>query len=263
MIIIKILNLKINNKLYHMASKKQNLLNKFYNNDNILEIGVDEAGRGPMLGRVYSAAVILPKSDNFNHSLMKDSKKFTSEKKLNEAADYIKKNAIAWSVSYCTEQEIDKINILQATHKAMHGAISDITQNMQTNMQSNIQSNMQSNMQSNNFDIATFTNYKLLIDGNNFKPYTKYSDNTGFVQIPHVCIEGGDNKYTSIAAASILAKTTRDNYIHELCKNNEYLDDYYQISKNKGYGTQAHRDGIIKNGICEFHRKTFGICKNY
>ena len=102
-----------------------------------------------------------------------------------------------------------------------------------------------------------------MIDGNNFKPYTRYDEPIGIIQIPHVCIEGGDNKYTSIAAASILAKYERHKYIEELCEKNPHLDEYYQISKNKGYGTQVHRDGISQNGISEFHRKTFGMCKNY
>ena len=227
-----------------MAKKRnQIVLNKYYNNDELFEIGVDEAGRGPMLGRVYSAAVILPKTEDFNHALMKDSKRFSSKKKLNEAADYIKKTAIAWSVSYSTEEEIDKINILKATHKAMHSAIGDLHSNHRLTNSNN--------------------NYRLLIDGNNFKPYTKYYEESGIVQIPHICIEGGDNKYTSIAAASILAKTFRDDYIEELCKNNPYLDQHYEISKNKGYGTQKHRDGIVNYGITKFHRKTFGICRNY
>ena len=109
------------------AVKKQKIvLEKYYNNDDTFEIGVDEAGRGPMLGRVYSAAVILPKTDEFNHYLMKDSKKFTSQKKITEAANYIKENAIAWSVAYSTEKEIDNINILQATYKAMHSAIRNL-----------------------------------------------------------------------------------------------------------------------------------------
>ena len=96
-------------------------LNSCFCDDKTLEIGVDEAGRGPMIGRVYTAAVILPKDINaFNHSLMKDSKKFTSVKKIQEAAEYIKANAIAWFVGYSTEQVIDEVNIRNATHRAMH-----------------------------------------------------------------------------------------------------------------------------------------------
>ena len=137
------------------AVKKQKIvLEKYYNNDDTFEIGVDEAGRGPMLGRVYSAAVILPKTDEFNHYLMKDSKKFTSQKKITEAANYIKENAIAWSVAYSTEKEIDNINILQATYKAMHSAIRNLD----------------------GVDINNFKSYHLLVDGSNFKRYTQYSD---------------------------------------------------------------------------------------
>ena len=98
-------------------------LKKYFEDNNVIEIGVDEVGRGPMLGRVYSAAVILPKDDSFNHILMKDSKCFTSEKKIQEVAEYIKKHAIKWNIAYCSEQEIDELNIRQATHIAMHKAI--------------------------------------------------------------------------------------------------------------------------------------------
>ena len=103
------------------------ILNKFYQeNDNIIEIGVDEAGRGPLFGSVYSAAVILPKDDTFNHSIVKDSKKFHSKKKIEEVANYIKENALAWYVSFEDEKVIDDINILQATQKAMHTSILEV-----------------------------------------------------------------------------------------------------------------------------------------
>jgi|TARA_B110000285_G_scaffold123832_1_gene139858 ribonuclease HII len=221
--------------------KTVNVLDKYYNEDDILEIGIDEAGRGPMLGRVYAAAVILPKTEDFKHHLMKDSKKFTSKKKITEVAEYIKENAIAWSVAYSTEEEIDKINILQATYKAMHAAIRGID----------------------GLDITNFKTHRLLVDGSNFKRYTEYSDQTGIANISHTCITGGDNKYTSIAAASILAKTERDLYIENLCMENPTLDERYCISKNKGYGTKIHIDGINKYGITEYHRKTFGICRHF
>ena len=210
--------------------KTVNVLDKYYNEDDILEIGIDEAGRGPMLGRVYAAAVILPKTEDFKHHLMKDSKKFTSKKKITEVAEYIKENAIAWSVAYSTEEEIDKINILQATYKAMHAAIRGID----------------------GLDITNFKTHRLLVDGSNFKRYTEYSDQTGIANISHTCITGGDNKYTSIAAASILAKTERDLYIENLCMENPTLDERYCISKNKGYGTKIHIDGINKYGITEY-----------
>lgn len=215
----------------------QNPLSKCFDvESSALEIGIDEAGRGPMLGRVYSAAVILPKGDDFKHEMMKDSKRFHSEKKLRETAEYIKEHAIKWSVAFSTEQTIDQINIRNATHAAMHEAARNI--------------------------IEPDFEYHLLVDGNDFKPFTIFSNNLMY-QIPHTCIEGGDNKYTAIAAASILAKVSRDEYIADICKVHPDLDSRYQISKNKGYGTAAHHEGIVKHGITEFHRKTFGICRNY
>ncbi len=209
-----------------------------------LEIGVDEAGRGPMMGRVYTAAVILPKDDSFNHSLMKDSKKFHSEKKIREAAEYIKKNALAWCVTYCDEAEVDELNIRNATHKSMHKSIKGI-------------------MNSDNYSSVLYSEYHLLIDGNDFKPVLVMDDEIGLVQVKHTCIEGGDNKYTAIAAASILAKVSRDTYIEELCKEHPYLITNYDLLKNKGYGTAKHMAGIREHGISPFHRKTFGLCKHF
>ena len=215
------------------------VLDKCYSTDDTnVEIGVDEAGRGPMMGRVYTAAVILPKDDSFDHSLMKDSKKFHSEKKIREVAEYIKKNALAWSVSYSTESEIDQYNIRNATHNSMHKSIKGVLS-------------------------TKFHNYTLLIDGNDFKPLMMYDDNMGMVQLRHVCIEGGDNKYSAIAAASILAKVSRDTYIEELCKEYPYLNENYDLLSNKGYGTAKHMAGIREHGISPFHRKTFGLCKSF
>ena len=205
--------------------------------DTSIEIGIDEAGRGPMLGRVYSAAVILPKDDTFKHEMMKDSKRFHSEKKIKDVAEYIKKHAINWKVAYCTAEEIDKINIRNATHKAMHKAIKEL--------------------------IEDDKKYHLLVDGNDFKPYIRFNETYGMVQVPHITIEGGDNKYTAIAAASILAKVARDEYITEICTNEPILDERYQLLKNKGYGTKAHMNGIREYGISKYHRQTFGVCKNY
>ena len=219
----------------------------FSDNEQTLEIGVDEAGRGPMLGRVYAAAVILPKdTTNFDHSLMKDSKKFHSEKKIKEVAEYIKSKAIAWAVGYSTEQVIDKINIRNATHRAMHEAIREVI-----------------HKQAPNAPNAPNAVYHLLIDGNDFTPFNNVSLQKGFVPVPSTCIEGGDNTYSAIAAASILAKVARDTYIEELCKEQPNLDQHYSILKNKGYGTKIHMDGIKQHGISEFHRKSFGVCKQY
>jgi ribonuclease HII len=227
--------------------KSVNCLQKKFNtsNLNIMEIGIDEAGRGPMFGRVYSAAVILPNNEEFKYELLKDSKKFTSEKKINEVADYIKTNALAWSVSYEDEKTIDSINIRQATLCAMHKAISELIK--QTNSISNSTIN---------------EHYYLLVDGNDFKPYTYYCEATHIIkQINHILIEGGDNKFCSIAAASILAKVERDKYIKEMCINFPKLNIYYGLLKNKGYGTSKHIEGIKKYGISKWHRTTYGCCK--
>lgn len=220
-----------------------------FTNENINEIGVDEAGRGPMIGRVYSAAVILPKDPLlFDHGSMKDSKKFTSNKKIKEVANYIKEHAIAWSVGYSTEQVIDDINIRNATHRAMHEAIRGTMKIINDNTKLENPSHL----------------YHLLIDGNDFTPFTSVNKQTlEFIHVPHTCIESGDNKYSSIAAASILAKVSRDTYIEELCKENPYLDEKYGLLKNKGYGTKKHMDGIKEYGITKFHRKSFGICKQF
>ena len=219
---------------------KTDPLKPYYSEEYQYEIGIDEAGRGPMLGRVYTAAVVLPKDNSFNHSLMKDSKRFTSTKKINEAAEYIKKNALAYSITYETEESIDKINIRQATLKAMHSAVANCL------------------TQLNNSDVM------LLVDGCDFKPYMLLDVTNGeYKQIPNTCIEGVDNKYTAIAAASILAKVERDAYIEALCNEYPYLDERYDILKNKGYGTKKHLDGIKEHGITAFHRRTYGICKNY
>jgi len=227
------------------------LKSTFLDNSKTLEIGIDEAGRGPMLGRVYTAAVILPKDNTFDHSLMKDSKRFHSEKKIKEAEEYIKKNAIIWSVQYSEREEIDKLNIRNATHVAMHKCVLDIIQRL--------------NGISNNSAAAAAkaAEYHLLVDGNDFKPFLIMSEVDGFVQVPHTCIEGGDNKYSAIAAGSILAKVARDQYIEDLCKEHPELDERYGLLKNKGYGTKIHMDGIKKYGISPFHRTSFGICSTF
>jgi len=212
-------------------------------NENIYEIGVDEVGRGPLFGRVYTAAVVLPKSiDTFDHARMKDSKRFHSTKKIKDVADYIRENAVAWSVSYEDEKVVDSINILQATQKAMHTCIKDVITRLPK-------------------DHSTV---QLLIDGNYFKPITKMNKERGMIEtLSHICIEGGDNKYTAIAAASILAKVARDEYIAGLCQQYPSLDEKYGISSNKGYGSKRHLDGIKEHGITIWHRRSFGICKEY
>jgi ribonuclease HII len=228
----------------------QQPLQKFYKEDaNIFEIGVDEAGRGPLFGRVYTAAVILPKDDTFDHSRVKDSKKFHSKKKIEEVAEYIKANAIAWYVSFEDEKVIDDINILQATQKAMHNSILETRKQIINKMKENNTENY---------------NIELLIDGNYFNPITILNKKTAKIEsIPYITIEGGDNKYTAIAAASILAKVERDKYIDELCQQNPTLAEYYGIDSNKGYGAKRHIDGIKEHGITIWHRRSFAPCKNY
>jgi ribonuclease HII len=230
------------------------LLKKYYHEFATLEIGADEVGRGPMLGRVYSGAVILPKDDRFDHFKMKDSKKFTSKnpKKIQEVSEYIKEHAIAWAVEYEDEKVIDEINILQATQSAMHKAIKSVIKQLEQKQSEQVSVG------------PNYDNLLLLIDGNYFKQLTILNHGkTKLVHINYETIEGGDNKYTAIAAASILAKVERDKYIHELCVENPELVERYGIDSNKGYGAKVHMDGIKKYGITKWHRRTFGICKNY
>jgi ribonuclease HII len=209
----------------------------FDSNLNVIEIGVDEVGRGPLFGRVYAGVVVLPEgsSSGFRHDWMKDSKKFHSKKKIEEIAEHIREHAIAWSVEYEDEFVIDEINILQATQRAMHKGIYKVLEQLSDKKE--------------NKEIL------LLVDGNYFKPYSK--------EIKHVTIEGGDNKFTCIAAASILAKVARDKYIEELCAENPELAEKYSIDSNKGYGSKKHLEGIRTHGITKWHRKTFGICRQY
>jgi ribonuclease HII len=227
-----------------LVRKTSTVLSKCFNEDsNIIELGIDEAGRGPMFGRVYAGVVVLPKDDSFDHSLMKDSKKFHSKKKIEQVADYIKENAIAWAVEYEDEKVIDEINILQATQSAFAKGIKSILKQL---------------TEIKNEDIL------LLVDGNYFKPYTTLNKTkTKMETLKYKLIEGGDNKYTSIAAASILAKVERDKYIEELCLENPELIERYAIDSNKGYGSKKHMDGIKKYGITKWHRRTFGICKEF
>ena len=231
--------------------EKQVPLSKYFTNDNnTIEIGVDEVGRGPLFGRVYVAAVILPKDDSFDHSKMKDSKKFHSKKKIEEVSEYIKKNALAWAICYEDEKIIDEVNILQATQRAMHKCIGEILKKEKILFEG---------------DSTTLDKkVQLIIDGNYFNPYMHYNQKRKILeQIQHVCVEGGDNKYSSIAAASILAKVARDTYIDELCKQHPYLVEHYSIDSNKGYGAKKHLDGIKEHGITIWHRRSFGICKEY
>jgi len=222
------------------------LLPFYHENPETIEFGVDEAGRGPLFGRVYSAAVVLPKDDSFHHFLMKDSKKFHSKKKILEVYEYIKQNALAWSVAFSDESTIDSINILQATQQAMHQAISETEKKY---------------MQKTN-DCCE-KKPLLLVDGNYFNPLSRFNKELQKIEVtPHICIEGGDNKYSAIAAASILAKVERDKYIEELCALHPELVEKYDLANNKGYGTKKHMAGIKEHGITEWHRKSFRLKKH-
>jgi ribonuclease HII len=181
----------------------------------LIEAGCDEAGRGCLAGPVFAAAVILP--EGFDHDELTDSKQLP-ESKRNELRGYIESTAIAYAVASVSETEIDEINILNASFLAMHRALDQLKMKPEF----------------------------LIIDGNRFK---KYKD------IKHECIIQGDGKYFSIAAASILAKTYRDDYMQRL-----HTDfPHYKWNTNKGYATKEHRDAIISHGICTHHRKSFTL----
>lgn len=180
-----------------------------------IEAGLDEAGRGCYAGPVFAAAVILPA--DFNHPLLNDSKQL-KEKDRELLRPIIERESIAFAVAAVDNEEIDLINILQASYKAMHLCL----------------------------DKISIVPELLLIDGNRFKTYKT---------IAHECIIKGDGKYTSIAAASILAKTYRDEYMQQL----HHQFPHYGWMQNKGYGTAFHRNAINTHGLCSFHRKSFNI----
>ncbi len=186
-----------------------------YFRKNTVEAGCDEAGRGCLAGPVFAAAVILPV--NFDNDLLNDSKQLT-HKQRNDLRPIIEQEALAWSVSKVSNDEIDEINILNASFLAMTRAVKALK----------------------------IVPEHLLIDGNRFK--------TG-LEIPYTCMVKGDGRYFSIAAASVLAKTYRDDYMEEI--HLQFPD--YDWKRNKGYPTRKHREAIVKCGITKFHRKTFRL----
>lgn len=191
---------------------------KIYFDKILIEAGCDEAGRGCLAGPIFAAAVILPKK--FRNSILDDSKKLSdNQRKL--LRPIIEQEAISWAVAEVSAKEIDKINILNASFLAMHRAL----------------------------DQLNVLPESLLIDGNRFKKYKT---------IPHHCIIEGDGKYMSIAAASILAKTYRDDYMDRLHEQ----FPHYDWMNNKAYATEKHREAIIKYGITEHHRKSFRLIPN-
>lgn len=210
------------------------VLKSSYNNYDY-QIGVDECARGPMFGRLYTSAVILPKN-NFDHSLMRDSKKIKNKQKMETLANYIKTHAIAYSVDYIEAHEIDNINIRQAVLKSMKTSIVNVINSL-------------------NDDGSIFA----LIDGNDF---TNLENPKTQKLVDYECVTKGDDTYSFIAAASILAKYEHDTYIYNLCQQYPELNEKYDIENNVGYGTKKHLQGITEHGITQFHRKTYGICKN-
>ena len=207
-----------------------------------IEAGCDEAGRGCLAGSVYAAAVILP--EDYQNELLNDSKQLT-EKKRYELREIIQRDAVAWAVGIVTPEEIDKINILNASILAMHRALNQLKVRPEA----------------------------IIIDGNRFKPYydplltppvgggnaSKNPPPTGGARgghpLPHTTIVKGDGKYLSIAAASILAKTYRDDYMNQLAE--EYPQ--YDWRSNKGYPTKKHREAIKQFGITPYHRKSYNL----
>lgn len=184
-------------------------------NLEVIEAGCDEAGRGCLAGPVFAAAVVLP--PDFNSDVLNDSKKLTS-KIRNELRPVIEDQALSFAVAMCTPEEIDKLNILWASVEAMHKALRKLT-----------------------VDPG-----HILVDGNRFIQYEN---------VPHTCVVGGDAKYMSIAAASVLAKTYRDEYMLSLHEKHPQ----YDWANNKGYPTKKHREAIKKYGITPYHRKSFNL----
>ena len=195
------------------------LLNKYY--EGKIEAGCDEAGRGCLAGSVYAAAVILP--EGYQNELLNDSKQL-SEKKRYQLREIIERDAVAWAVGIVTPEEIDKINILNASILAMHRALDQLKVRPEA----------------------------IIVDGNRFNPYKDPADGKA---LPSTTIVKGDGKYLAIAAASILAKTYRDDYMNELAK--EYSQ--YDWLSNKGYPTKKHREAIKQFGITPYHRKSYNL----
>lgn len=190
------------------------MLATIYNKEGLLEAGCDEAGRGCLAGSVFAAAVIFP--PDYSNSELNDSKQLTARKRY-ALRDIICRDALAWAVASVEPEEIDRINILNASILAMHRAL----------------------------DRLTLRPGYVIVDGNRFKPYGA---------VPHTTIVKGDGKYLSIAAASILAKTCRDDYMLRL--HEQY--PWYGWDRNAGYPTKLHREGILSHGLTPYHRRSFG-----
>ena len=206
--------------------------------EGLVEAGCDEAGRGCLAGSVYAAAVILP--PDYQNELLNDSKQLTEHRRY-QLRDVIQHDAVAWAVGIVTPEEIDHINILNASILAMHRALDQLTVRPEA----------------------------IIVDGNRFKPYyepstlnaqpstlnPQHSTLNAQPSTPHTCIVKGDAKYLSIAAASVLAKTYRDDYMNHLAE--EYPQ--YDWQSNKGYPTKKHRDAIRQYGITPYHRRSYNL----
>lgn len=217
--------------------KKRTPLPKYYKEDeNLFEIGIDEAGRGPLFGRLYVAGVVLPK--HMDTTEIRDSKKLT-KKKLQTLYTHIRENAVVYHIAFVEAKEIDEINIREAVIKGMHECARECIHRLPKN--------------------ENLENFFLCVDGNDFPPYYH---NDAKTCIAYETFTGGDNRYASIAAASILAKVARDDYIRELCVEFPKLSELYGMDKHMGYGTKQHMEAILQYGITDLHRKTFGICKS-
>jgi ribonuclease HII len=239
------------------------MLANSYPNFAEIQIGVDEAGRGPLFGRVYVGAVCLPedltatipwKKTMLGWAQVKDSKKISNPIKRQVLADFICNHAKAWAIDFAEVEEIAEYNILHATQRAMHRAITQVIEQL---------------------PVSTST-IGVLVDGNYFTPYhgpnglatdilsnglaTDILSNGLATDITHQCIEGGDNLYLSIASASILAKTARDAWVLEQVVAHPEWEEHYGLSHNKGYGTKLHREGIQQYGTCSQHRMGFRGC---
>ncbi len=205
------------------------MLKSFYQ-QGVVEAGCDEAGRGCLAGSVYAAAVILP--PDYQNEELNDSKQLT-DRKRKLLRDTIQRDAIAWAVGVVTPEEIDRINILRASFLAMHRAIDQLSVRPEA----------------------------LIIDGNRFIPYHPVVNGSSFdgssvaPPLPHHCIVKGDAKYLSIAAASILAKTYRDDYMDQLAE--QY--PHYDWQHNKGYPTRKHREAIRQYGVTPYHRLSYNL----
>ena len=246
-------------------------LQLIYDDANQFEIGVDEAGRGPLFGRLYTAAVVLATTnthfDEF-HAKIKDSKRFSSETKLRQTADWIKQHAVAWSIHYIEPDEIDRINIRQSVLKSMRASIMGVVDQI---VVVGAAGRVGADRDHLGAEADIVDTMFVMVDGNDFpiqQPQPQ-SDHDMHSQLPLLPLNlrtqtfvKGDNRYTCIAAASVLAKLARDDYVRELCVAHPILSTRYQMHAHFGYGTKKHLEAIRTFGITDLHRKSFGPCKS-